>query len=176
MTDTELEHEHETLLAEPPARRRDWRGFIAAVAATAVATAVGWPLHHGLRAPDDAVPPLLENSNVLMLYLLGVLWVATRHGRSAAALASVLGVAAFDACFVPPYLTLAVRSPQYLVTFAVMLLTALTIGTLTHRVRRQADAARQREARTRALLAFSRDLAAATAAPEIVAATRRHAR
>lgn len=115
-------------------RAQDWRGYAWAVAVTAAATALGWPLHHHVG---------LANTNVLMLYLLGVLWVATRHSRGAAILASVLGVAAFNFWFVPPHLTLAVTDQQYLVTFAVMLLTALTISTLTHRVREQAAAARQ---------------------------------
>src|SRR5687768_7344269 len=110
----------------PPPRRPDWTGHLAATAVVAAATALGWPLYHLLG---------VANTNVLMLYLLGVLWVSTRHSRAAAALASVLGVLAFDFTFVPPYYSFAVRDPQYLVTFAVMLLTALTIATLTHRVR-----------------------------------------
>jgi two-component system sensor histidine kinase KdpD len=97
------------------------------------ATAVGWPLYHGLKLAD---------TNILMLYLLGVLWVATHHSRGAAVLASVLGVLSFDFAFVPPYLTLTVHDQQYLVTFAVMLMTALLISELTHRVRRQSEAAR----------------------------------
>jgi two-component system sensor histidine kinase KdpD len=84
----------------------------------------------------------VADTNILMLYLLGVLWVSTRHGRSASVLASVLGVMAFDFVFVPPYWRLTVQNEQYLVTFAVMLLTALTISTLTHNLRR-----RDREAR-----------------------------
>lgn len=120
--------------AAGPARATDWRGYAWAAAVTAAATAVGWPLHHQFG---------LANTNVLMLYLLGVLWVATRHSRGAAIVASVLSVAAFNFYFVPPHLTLAVADHQYLVTFAVMLLTALTISTLTHRVRDQAAAARR---------------------------------
>src|SRR5205823_3732497 len=86
--------------------------------------------------------PRLANTNVLMLYLLGVLWIATRYSRGAAVFASLLGVAAFDFCFVTPYLTFNVADEQYLVTFAVMLVAALTISTLTHRVRVQSEAAR----------------------------------
>jgi two-component system, OmpR family, sensor histidine kinase KdpD len=126
-----------------PQRQLDWKGFRAAMLTTLAATAAGWPLYHGLRVPNEPHAPAVENTNVLMLYLLGVLWVATRHSRGAAILASLLGVAAFDLCFVPPYLRFVVHDPQYIVTFAVMLLTALTISTLTHRVREQADAARR---------------------------------
>ena len=48
------------------------------------------------------------------------------------------------------------------------------ISTLTHRVRLQAEAARQRERRTRTLLALSRELARLRTTEEIVAATVRH--
>jgi two-component system sensor histidine kinase KdpD len=144
---------------------RDTRGYVIALIIIAVTTALGWPLYHKLR---------VSNENILMLYLLGVLWVATHHSRRAAIFASVLSVAAYDLVFVPPYYTFAVSERQYVVTFAVMLLTALVISTLTHRVREQAEAARDRERRTAALFAFSRDLAVARTADEIAAATVGH--
>src|SRR5688572_29791612 len=130
----------------------DLRGFALALAVTLAATAIGWPLHHELW---------LANTDVLMVYLLGVLYVATRHSRGAAVLASVLGVAAFNFFFVPPHLTFIVSDRHYLFTFAVMLVTALVISTLTHRVRWQAEVARLRERRTAAVFALSRELAAA---------------
>jgi two-component system sensor histidine kinase KdpD len=55
----------------------------------------------------------------------------------------VLGVATFDFVFVEPYYTFAVADEQYLVTFAVMLVTALVISTLTDRMRKQSELARQ---------------------------------
>src|SRR6476620_5999518 len=91
-----------------------------------LATAIGWAISYGPHVPDPHAPQRLANSNVLMLYLLGVLWVATRHTRGAAIVASLLGVAAFDVCFVPPYFRFNVTDEQYVVTFAVMLVTALT--------------------------------------------------
>jgi len=60
---------------------------------------------------------------------------------------------------VPPFYTLAVSDTQYLVTFVVMLLTALTVNTLASRMRGQTEAARKREARTAALYRLSRELA-----------------
>lgn len=136
----------------PPPRQWDMPGHLTAIAVCALATLAGYIVYHYLK---------VANENVLMLYLLGVLWVAARHSRGAAALASILAVAAFDFCFVPPYFTFAVADQQYLATFAVMLVTALLISTLTHRVRFQADAARSRERRTAALYALARDLASA---------------
>lgn len=114
----------------------DWAGYASAIGAVALATLIGWPLVHS-RALH------LADTNVLMLYLLGVLWVATRFSRGAAAIASGLGVAVFDFVFVKPYYTFAVDDPQYIVTFAVMLLTAIVISTLTHRARQQSELARQ---------------------------------
>lgn len=143
----------------------DLRGYVTATLIMVAATVLGWVLFHIVR---------VENDNVLMLYLLGVLWVATHHSRGAAAWASVLGVATFDFCFVPPFLTFAVSDQQYVVTFVVMLITALVISALTHRVRAQADAARLRERRTAALSALGRELAAARGTDQIVSAAVRH--
>src|SRR5205814_1403704 len=116
-------------------RRWDWRGFAWAIATIALATAIGWPLVHSRLH--------LSNVNVLMLYLLSVIWVATHYSRGAAVLASILGVATFDFAFVEPYYTFAVADEQYIVIFAVMLLTALVISTLTDRMRQQSELARQ---------------------------------
>jgi K+-sensing histidine kinase KdpD len=133
-------------LARPdaaPRIRPQMISYACAVAVVLAATALGWAISYGPHVPTAAIPPRLANSNVLMLYLLGVLWIATRYSRGAAIFASLLGVAAFDVCFVPPYFRFNVADEQYVVTFAVMLVTALTISTLTHRVRVQSEAARE---------------------------------
>src|SRR4051812_36900699 len=102
------------------------RGYAWALGVVALATAVGWIASYGPHIPRAGeTAARLANSNVLMLYLLGVLWIATRYTRGAAIFASLLGVAAFDFCFVPPYFTLSVADEQYLVTFTVMLVAAL---------------------------------------------------
>jgi two-component system sensor histidine kinase KdpD len=116
----------------------------------------------------------LDRSNLIMVYLLGVAFVASRHGRGASAFTALLSVAAFDFFFVPPYLTFAVADTQYLFTFGVMLLVSVLISTLAARVRAQADAARQRELRTQVLYAMSRDLAAVRTADEVARAASRH--
>ena len=115
-----------------------------------------------------------DRSNLIMVYLLGVAFVATRYGRGPSAFTALLSVAAFDFFFVPPYLTFAVADTQYLVTFGVMLLVSVLISTLAARVRAQADAARQRERRTQVLYAMSRDLAAARTVEEVARTTSRH--
>src|SRR6185437_12710383 len=71
--------------ASMPARQRmDIQGYTWAIFLTAIVTAICWPLFHRLG---------MANTNVLMLYLLGVLWIATHYSRGAAILASLLGVA-----------------------------------------------------------------------------------
>ena len=90
-----------------------------------------------------AMSPLFELVNIAMVYLLAVVVVALRFSRGPAVATSVMSVAAFDYFFVPPQLTLAVADAQYLVTFAIMLVVALVISTLTTIVRR-AEAERLR--------------------------------
>ena len=103
--------------------------------------------------------PYVERTNLVMLYLLGTVLVATRFGRGPSVLAAVLSVTLFDFLFVPPIYSFAVSDAQYLITFAVMLATGLIISNLAARGRRQASVARQRERRTGELFALSRDLA-----------------
>jgi two-component system sensor histidine kinase KdpD len=158
--------ETEEAQASPPAsghkRSADVKGYAWAAGMTAVVSVLGWVLH-----PD------IGQENVLMMYLLGVLWIATQHSRRAAILMSLLSVLAFDLFFVQPHFYLTVHDQKYLITFAVMLITALTISTLAHRIRMQADAARRRERHTQTLLVLSRELGAARSVEEIVAATVR---
>lgn len=115
-----------------------------------------------------------DSSDLVMVYLLGVVFIATRYGRRPSALAAVLSVAAFDFFFVAPHLTFAVTDTQYLVTFGVMLVVGLLISTLAARVRAQAEAARGREQRTQILYAMSRDVAAAKTVEEVTRAASRH--
>ncbi|MGE0454651.1 MAG: DUF4118 domain-containing protein [Vicinamibacteria bacterium] len=139
---------------------------------SAFAAAAGVVLACTLGA--QAMAPFFAITNIAMVYLLGVAFVATRSTRGPAAFASVLSVAAFDFFFVPPRLTFAVADTQYVLTFAVMLLVALLISTLATRVRHQADVVRERESRTAALYAMSRELAATRGQAEIAESSARH--
>ena len=116
----------------------------------------------------------IADANLIMVYLVGVMVVATRFERRHAVAASVLSVAAFDFFFVRPYLTFAVADTQYLLTFGVMLAVALLLSGMASRIRRQIEAGRTRERRTLALFAMARDLAATTAEPELARTVVRH--
>jgi two-component system sensor histidine kinase KdpD len=103
--------------------------------------------------------PYLELADLVMVFLVGILVVSTRVGYGPSLYAAVLSVLAFDFLCVPPYLTFAVADLRHLITFAVMLLVAFVLTTLTNRLRLHGVAASERERRTAALYAFSRDLA-----------------
>ena len=100
------------------------RGYAFAAGVVLAATLVSLPL-----------AAFLDKLNLVMIFLLGVVLVATRYGRGPSVFAAVAGVAVFDFFFVPPHLTFAVRDTQYLVTFAVMLVVGVLVSSLAARVR-----------------------------------------
>ncbi len=136
--------------------KTDWRSFALAVAAVVAVTLIATPLRD-----------TLELANIVMLFLLAVLFAAFKLGRGPALLASFLSVAAFDFFFVPPRLTFAVSDAQYLVTFAVMLAVALSIAHLTTGLSFQAKVAESRERRMRALYEMARELSSALVLEQI---------
>ena len=154
-------------LPSPSAGRpaREWisGGYAQAVAAVAFATGLSWLMFR-----------YFELANLIMTYLLAIVVIAARYGRRPSVVAAVVSVAAFDFFFVPPYFTFVVADTQYLLTFLVMLAVGLVISELTALIRRQAEAARQRERRTAALYAMSRELAATGDVDDLVAIAARH--
>ncbi|HMK59892.1 MAG TPA: sensor histidine kinase KdpD [Dissulfurispiraceae bacterium] len=102
--------------------------------------------------------PAFTIVDIAMVYILGVVFIASRTGNAPSMLASFLSVAAFDFFFVPPYYTFAVSDVKYIVTFVVMFVVAAVISKLTLRIRSQAEAARIRERSTASLYRLSRDL------------------
>ncbi|MGF6723867.1 two-component system sensor histidine kinase KdpD [Paraburkholderia sp. GAS41] len=116
----------------------------------------------------------IDLTNLVMLYLLGVIFTAVRLGRGPGVVQSFVSVAAFDYFFVPPRMSLSVSDTQYLLTFFSMLLTSLVISHLTSSLRREASVARRREQRTGAMYAMARELAAALTMEQIVGIGSRH--
>jgi two-component system, OmpR family, sensor histidine kinase KdpD len=159
--------EREPGISTPLIRRRaiptDWVPYVWALAVVAVASGVAW-----------LTLPFFELANLVMVYLLGIVVVATRYGRGPSLAASVVSVAALDFLFVPPVFTFAVSDIRYVFTFAVMLVVGLVTSGLAARIRTQADAARQREQRTAALYAMSRELASTRGVDELLTIAVRH--
>jgi two-component system sensor histidine kinase KdpD len=130
-------------------KRTDWTGRFYALFGIAVATLFNCVLwYFGLA-----------EANLIMTYMLAIVFIAARFGRDPAIWASIAGVLTFDFFFVPPYLKFAVNDTQYLLTFIIMLTIALIISTLTSRLHRQTRLSRQREQRTESLYHLSHELA-----------------
>ncbi len=116
----------------------------------------------------------LALTDVVMLYLVVVMITAARFSRGPSLWSALLGVASYDFFFVPPYHTFAVVDASHILTFCVMLAVGLIISGLTGRIRLQERAARQREERTRAVYALTRDLGAATDAEGVATIILEH--
>jgi two-component system sensor histidine kinase KdpD len=131
-------------------------------------------LETGLRPTAPLRDPVIEQTNLVMLYLVAVVVSALNWGRGPAILASFLSVVSFDFLFVAPYLTFAVSDTQYVLTFIGLLVVGLVMSTLASRAGEQAEAAQRRESETAELYDLSRDLAAAVGIPEILRTIIRH--
>jgi len=160
------EREHRGVPQAPVGRRAipsDWAPYVWAMAVVALASGAAW-----------LTLPFFELANLVMVYLLGIVVVATRYGRGPSLVASILSVAALDFFFVPPVFTFAVSDVRYLFTFVVMLVVGLVTSGLAARIRLQAEAARYREQRTAALYAMSRELASTRGLDELLTIAMRH--
>lgn len=141
----------------------DWNRYAWALATSAIATAIAF-----------AMFPHFELANIVMAYVLASTIAAVRFGRGPAVVAAIVNVLAFDFCFVPPRFTFSVADVQYIVTFAVMLIVAVTIANLMASVRQQTRVAGARERRTASLYAMSRELAATRGVTNMARVAVRH--
>ena len=133
--------------------------YVGAVGLCVLVALVAWPLSYWL-----------DNVNIVMIFLLNIVAAALLFGRQAAIAAAFLSVALFDFFFVPPKFSFSVNDGQYLVTFAVMLAVALTIGHLTTAVAQRADDAQQRAEEQAGLYQLAQELAGALSLPQTVGA------
>ena len=148
-----------------PVPRTRLRDYVQAVGVVALATGLSLVLRAHVQATDIA-----------MIFLLAVVIASSRLPQRPSLLACFLSIAAFDFCFVPPYYTFAVSDVRYVLTFGVMLVVSLVMSRLTTRIREQAEAAREREQRTAALYAMTRELAAERNTADMVRTAARHLR
>ena len=102
----------------------------------------------------------LAITNVLMIYLLGILVVVVKGGQGPSTFTCVLSVISFDYFIVPPRFHFSPTDSQYLLTLAVVLLFTLTISKQMERARHQTEVVRLKEVRTAALYDLSQKLSA----------------
>ena len=131
-------------------------GYLAGVLACGIITLAG-----------QAVHPHLDLANLVLVYLLGVMFIARRFGLPASALTSVLSVLALDYFFVPPVFSLITTRIEDAITLIIMLGVALFVSGQTAQLRHEAAVARQGERRSAVLYALSSQLAEAQGAQDV---------
>lgn len=144
-------------------QRTDWKHYAASASAMVLCTAVA-----------AVAFPYFSAVNLTMIFLAGVVFVATRYPTGPAVLASLLAPLLFNFFFTQPYYTFTIYEPQHVAAFGALLATALVVSGLAQRVRRQNEAARLRYLRTAALYFMSRQLAATTGANSLARVAAKH--
>jgi two-component system, OmpR family, sensor histidine kinase KdpD len=122
-----------------------WKLYLSAAFVVAVCGVVGW-ICRTLG---------LTETNIVMIFLAGVAFVAARFGHGPAIATAVLGVLVFDFFFVPPVLRFTPSDTQYFVTLSGMLGIGLLISELMARLQTQLFASQEQEQRTAQLLRVS---------------------
>ena len=158
-------HEQSIKFESPFLNPFPWKGLAWTIAVLALCTVADWILFRHLK-------PV----NLIMIYLLGVTWIAFRYGRRMSVVASILSVILYDFLFVPPYFSFAIADVQYFITLSVMLTVGFIIGSLTGRLRQQNIAMRVRENRTQAFYLLNKDLAKTSDPDEIFRIAARHSK
>ncbi len=107
---------------------------------------------------NSLVYPFYGHSNLVMVYLLGIIVVALFGRVRPSIFASVLSVLAYNFFFIPPFFSFAVSDFRTIFTLLVMLLVAQIISYLTIHIGRQAESAQLSQHQTTALYTFNRKL------------------
>ncbi len=102
----------------------------------------------------------IDPSNLVMIYLVGVVGIALRYGRIPSLIATFFSAVLFNFFFIPTYNAFKMVDAKHLITLCVLLLTGVIVGSQTSRLRAQAISARKREKNTSSLFAMSRELTA----------------
>jgi two-component system, OmpR family, sensor histidine kinase KdpD len=110
----------------------------------------------------------LDPTNLVMIYLLGVVLAAVFLGRGPSILASVTSVLAFDFFFIKPVYKFTVDDTQYLLTFAGLFTVSLIISSSAALLRDQVDSMRRKEHQSQSMLNLSRELTGAVSLDEVL--------
>lgn len=137
--------------------------YVESLGLVALMTLIGYPLK-----------PHLDPTNLVMIYLVGVVVSALFLGRGPSILASLLSVLAFDFFYIKPVFSFTVNDTQYILTFIGLLIVGLIISNSASLLRDQVDSLQRRERQTRALNAMSRDLTGAINIDQVLDAVIRN--
>ena len=105
-----------------------------------------------------------------MIILFAVSLLPLRFGRGPVLLGATLGALSWDYFFIPPIFTFSIGHVEDLLMLATFFFVAAVSGTLSARVRAREQMVRQREKRSSALFALTKDLSSAHSQEEVVKA------
>ena len=114
----------------PKLFNKGWFGYAAAVLGIAATTGL-------LKLFGERI----NATTVSLAFLLLILFVATGWGSRPAIVASVIGVICFNFFFLPPFGTFTIRDPANWIAFIAFMVTAITVGQLSARVKHRAEEA-----------------------------------
>jgi two-component system sensor histidine kinase KdpD len=121
----------------------------------------------GITAVIELINSLAQVQGLSALYLLFVLWLATRWGRGPAVAGSLAAFLLYDFFFVPPVGTFTVRGPAELLELVVLLAVALVTSQLAASLRRTHASAEALARESRALYELATE---ALRSPEVTVA------
>lgn len=117
---------------------------------------------------------IVDPTNLVMVYLIVVMLVASRFGAGSSIFASVLGVCSFNFFFTEPYYSFNVYNPKYHFTFIVMFIASLLIGSIASRLRLQAVFYKQKEQEIRHLFSLAKVLSSTRGHENMAAAAAKY--
>jgi len=151
-------------VASKPLALRDWLSFAFAIAATGVATGLGFTV-------DRIGLPI---ANISVAYLMAVLLVALKGGLRPAILTSVISFLAFNFLFTEPRYTFAITDTQNILTVVFFLIAAVVVSNMAARLRAQMQATKESARRTGNLYDFGRKITAAATLDDVLWAVVHH--
>ena len=101
-------------------------------------------------------------SNIGMVFLLPVMFAATRYGLRTGILTGLASALAYNFFFIPPLYTFTIQDPENALTLTVLMLVAIVSSQLAARVQAQAELASRSASQNSALAGFARNLTGIT--------------
>ncbi|MGD0589372.1 MAG: sensor histidine kinase KdpD [Bacteroidota bacterium] len=114
---------------------------------------------------------LIEYKTISYIILFAVSLLPLRMGRGPVLLGAACGALAWDFLFITPIYTFSIGHIEDVLMLLVFFIVATVSGTLSARVRERERAVRQREMRSSALFALTKDLSSAHSQDEVIQAT-----
>ena len=143
--------------------RASWTGVSASLAIVVFTTIIGF-----------LIEPVVNGSNLAILYMLAVMFCALQWSRWAGILSAVLGALSLDYFFIPPFRSFVIGDVWHLVTLVGFLAVGLVVSLVTVAAKEEAALARRREADAASLYSFTNALASVNTLDEILGTVVRH--